>query len=247
MLGDDSMKPVIGVPLRYTRMADGRPILYLGERVRRTLQKAGAEVFVISPVQDVDYMDTKGNEFLELTLEEKALIHKNLSCCDGLFFPGGVKITPYDRYLLEVAIEEKIPILAVCLGMQMMSCYLEEVKLEANHSDILHHQGSDNDSLVHEVVIDKNSKLYQIIGKDKIMVNSFHNYHATDNQVYRTVARSLDGQVEALEYPGDTFNIGVQWHPEISYMFDDNSKKIIDTFIQNAKNKSVEKEVLGTL
>lgn len=232
------MKPVIGVPLRYTHMADGRPILYLGEKVRRTLQKAGAEVFAISPVQDVDYMDTKGNEFPELTLEEKSLIRKNLSYCDGVFFPGGVKITPYDRYLLEVAIEEKIPVLAVCLGMQMMSCYEEDVKLEANDSEVLHHQGNDDDSLVHEVFIDKNSKLYQIIGKDKIMVNSFHNYHATANHIYKTVAKSSDGVIEALEYPGDTFNIGVQWHPEISYMFDDDSKKIIDTFLQEARTNT---------
>ena len=38
---------VIGVPLRYTHMSDDRPILYLGEKVRRTLQKAGAIVFPI--------------------------------------------------------------------------------------------------------------------------------------------------------------------------------------------------------
>ena len=38
------MKPVIGVPLRYTRTNDERPILYIGEKVRRTLQKAGGAV-----------------------------------------------------------------------------------------------------------------------------------------------------------------------------------------------------------
>lgn len=238
------MRPVIGVPLRYTHMNDERPILYIGEKVRRTFQKAGGFVFSITPVQDVDYINTKGNEFPQLTEEEKKLIHRNLECCDGLFFPGGVKITPYDRYLLEVAIEMKIPVLAVCLGMQMMSCYDEEVKLESNTSNILHNQEDDDFSLVHEVTILKDSKLYEIVGEEKIKVNSFHNYHATSNPVYRTVATSPDGQIEALEYPGDAFNLGVQWHPEISYDFDDNSRKIIDTFIYYAKVKQMSKKAL---
>lgn len=241
------MKPVIGVPLRYTHMNDGRPILYLGEKVRRGLQKAGGEFFSITPPQDVDYINTKGNEFPELTKEEKELIHRNLEYCDGLFFPGGVKITPYDRYLLEVAIEMKIPVLAVCLGMQMMSCYDEEVKLEINNSEVLHHQGVDDFSLSHEVIISKNSKLYEIIGEEQIMVNSFHNYHATSNHVYRTVATSPDGQIEALEYPGDVFNLGVQWHPEISYDFDDNSRKLIDAFIYEAKVRKTSKKDLDTV
>lgn len=241
------MRPVIGVPLRYTHMNDGRPILYIGEKVRRTFQKAGGLVFSITPVQDVDYINTKGNEFPQLTEEEKRLIHRSLECCDGLFFPGGVKITPYDRYLLEVAIEMKIPVLAVCLGMQMMSCYDEEVKLESNTSNILHNQEDDDFSLVHEVTILKDSKLYEIVGEEKIKVNSFHNYHATSNHVYRTVATSPDGQIEALEYPGDVFNLGVQWHPEISYDFDDNSRKIIDTFIYYAKVRQMSKKALETV
>lgn len=240
------MKPVIGVPLRYTHMNDVRPILYIGEKVRRTIQKAGGEVFSITPPQDVDYIDTKGNEFPELTEEEKDSIHKNLDYCDGVFFPGGTKITPYDRYLLEIAIEKKIPVLAVCLGMQMMSCYEEEVKLEANESGVLHNQ-KDDLSLVHEVTISKNSRLYEIIGQESIMVNSFHNYHATSNHIYRTVATSSDGQIEALEYPGDVFNLGVQWHPEISYDFDENSKKIIDDFIYHARARRTMKKNLSTI
>ena len=103
--------------------------------------------------------------------------------------------------------------------------------------NILHNQENDDLSLVHEVTILKNSKLYEIIGKEKIMVNSFHNYHATSNHVYRTVATSSDGQIEALEYPTDTFHLGVQWHPEISYDFDENSRKVIDAFISHAKER----------
>lgn len=243
------MIPLIGVPFRYTHTSDGRPILYLGERVRRTLQHAGAEVFLITPIHDVDYVNTKGNEFPPLTDEDKEIIDRNLDRCDGLFFPGGNKFTPFDRYLLEYAVEKKIPTLAVCLGMQMMSCYGEDVQLEANAIDISHDQGEDDFSFLHKVKIDKNSKLYDILRKEEIEVNSFHNYHVTPNHIYHTVAMSEDGLIEGLEYPAKFFNLGVQWHPEISYDFDESSKKIIDAFISEAKKtalsyKAVSEEVI---
>lgn len=228
------MKPVIGVPLRYEHSKEEKCILYVTEMVRRTLQKAGGDVFIIPPVQDVNYMDTRGNEFAELTLEEKKIINDNLNKCDGLFLPGGVKFTPYDRYMLECAIEKKIPTLGVCLSMQMMSCYQEDVKTEINETEINHDQ-ENYDILTHKIYINENSKLFEIVGEKEIMVNSFHKYHALENHIYKTVATSEDGLIEGIEYPANFFNIGLQWHPEISYDFDENSKKIIDYFINETE------------
>lgn len=240
------MKPIIGIPLRYELLKDDRPILYLSERVRRTLQNAGGIVYPIAPVLDVDFINTKGNEFPELTEEHKQIINYNLNMCDGIIFPGGIKFTPYDRYLLECCIKKQIPVLGICLGMQLMSCYDEEVEVEINKTEINHKQESDLE-FSHKVKIDIDSKLYEILGKDEILVNSFHNHHATKNHIYKTIAYSEDGLIEAIEFPTNTFNLGVQWHPEISYDFDENSKKIIDYFLKEAICYHKNKEQIKTI
>lgn len=232
---------VIGIPFRYQELKDGRAILYLSERVRRTIQKAGGEILMLTPVQDVDYFHTRGNEFDELTVEEKEKIEKYLDKCDGVFMPGGNKFTPFDRYILERTIDRQIPTLGICLGMQMMSFYKEdEIKLEDNNTYINHKQEKD-DELSHKVRINKNSKLYEILNKEEILVNSFHTKHVSENKFYNTVGYSEDGLIEAIEFPGDFFNVGIQWHPEISYEFDEDSKKIIDYFIKEAEKFKMNK------
>ena len=236
------MKPVIGIPLRYQKLEDNRAIVYMSERMRRTVQLAGGFVYSISPVQNVDNIHTKGNEFPELTDSEKDDINISLNMCDGIIFPGGIKFTPYDRYLLEVAIEKKIPVLGICLGMQMMNCYGEDIDLKDIDTGVNHYQESD-EGFTHTVKINKSCKLYKILGKEEILVNSFHKRCSSENGIYKVAAVSDDGIIEAVEYPGDYFNIGVQWHPEISYEFDEDSRKIIDAFIEACRCKCLERSV----
>lgn len=226
----------IGIPLRYSKNEYGRNIIYMSEMVRRTIQKAGGFVIPIMQVQDVNYYDTKYNEFSELTEKEKAVIEEYLNMVDGVLFPGGHKITPFDRYLLERCIKLDKKVLGICLGMQLFGCYGEFFKTYKNDSFINHDQIVD-EGFAHIVKIDKNSKLYSILGKEEITVNSFHNYHLNDSKYYDVVARSEDGYVEAVELPNSTFNMGIQWHPEISYDFDEDSRKIIDYFINICRSK----------
>lgn len=221
----------IGIPLRYNHLPDGRCILYLGERTRRTIQKAGGFVVPIVQPQDVDYCDTKWNEFMELTDHDKLSIDTYLDMVDGVLFPGGHKVTPFDKYLLERCIERDIPTLGICLGLQLMSCYKEDFQVYPNETNINHFQERDDD-FTHKVSIDKSSLLYKILGKEEIIVNSFHRYHISENPFYDVCAISEDGFIEGIEMKDKKFHLGIQWHPEISYEFDSDSKKIIDEFIK---------------
>ena len=53
---------IIGVPIRYDYSKDeNKPIMYIFDSLRRAIQKAGGDIFLIIPVQDVDYLRTKNN------------------------------------------------------------------------------------------------------------------------------------------------------------------------------------------
>ena len=224
----------IGIPLKYSHLEDGRCILYLGETVRRTMQKAGAFIIPIVQTGDYDYADSKYSESIELTDKEKEIIDKYLDMVDGVLFPGGYKITIFDEYLLERCIERNIPTLGICLGMQLLSNYKRKFRTYENDSFIEHRQ-EDHNILTHKVIIDKNSLLYEIIGKDEIMVNSFHKYHVGENDNYTVSCRSEDNYIEGIEMKNKKFVLGVQFHPEISYDFDEDSRKIIDYFINKCR------------
>ena len=152
---------------------------------------------------------------------------------DGVLFPGGHKVTPYDEYLLNRCIELDKKVLGICLGMQLISSYKIGFKMYQNYSSVNHNQGTNDEILSHSVKISKDSKLYEIVGTEEIMVNSYHNFHVEnicDNMIVSAV--SEDNYIEAIELKDKTFVMGLQWHPEINYDTNEYSKKIIDYFIK---------------
>ena len=180
-------------------------------------------------------MDTHYNEYPELTDKEKEDIEKYLDMVDVVIFPGGNKITPFDQYLVKRCIERDIPTLGICLGMQLL-CYYDREFKPTRIEEANHYQEDDN-LLTHKVQLKKDTYLYKILEKDEIMVNSFHNYKVDVENEYIVNALSEDGFIEGVELRDKKFNIGIQWHPEISYDFDEDSRKIIDYFINICSNK----------
>ena len=87
----------------------------------------------------------------------------------------------------------------------------------------------------HKVKINKNSLLYKIIEKEEITTNSIHSGKLIETGKYDIAAISEDGLTEAIEYKNKIFNLGIQWHPELMYKFDEDQEKIFKYFINIIK------------
>ena len=144
----------------------------------------------------------------------------------------------YEFKLLRIALNYNLPVLGICRGFQVINVALGG----SIYQDIptmypenyLEHKVLENRHLpVHNVNIEKDSKLFEVLGEDKIGVNSIH--HQALKEIapsLRVVARSDDGIVEAVEaYPIYKI-LGVQWHPErMAYEDKDNRMNKLFQFI----------------
>lgn len=223
------MKPIIGIIGRPNYPGEQTPSIVTMEVYRKAIITNGGIPILIMPPKLIDYNNSRPSEVSQLTKEDKEIIKGQLKICDGILMPGGYKIFSHDFYILEYAIDNDVPILGICLGMQIMSNYKQDFYNEKNEESGLKHFDLTG-NYCHTVTIKDDSKLRAIIGKDKIKVNSMHNYHATKGGLYNIVARSDDGLIEALELPNAKFNIGVQWHPE--RLDDESSYKLFKEFIK---------------
>ncbi len=127
-----------------------------------------------------------------------------INICDGIILSGGSIFHKNDFKLIKYLIEKDIPTLGICLGMQTIGEYFNN-KQEIEVSNHYHNN--------HKVKINKESKLYEILNKEEIIVNSRH-HTAIPNTNLLISAQSEDQIIEGIEIPELKFFIGLQWHPE---------------------------------
>lgn len=196
-------KPIIGI---VTRLENN--IHKINKSLIDNITKCGGLCLGIINEERYSY------EFLD---RDKLIIDNILKICDGFVIPGGSTESFLDKYIIEYATKNNIPILGICLGMQEMSSFLDLEEV-SNHNK--------SNRYVHKVNIDKDSLLYKIFKKD-IYVNSRHNYKIKNLNGYKVVGSCLD-VIEAIERDDNTFNVGVQWHPE-----DIDNEELFDYFINS--------------
>jgi putative glutamine amidotransferase len=221
--------PLIGVstsevrrPEDHTLVPQGEPPrseLALGERYLEAVRMAGALPVILAPVR---------------TSAVDALLDR----LDALCLSGGPDLAPahygagehpelgptepeLDRFELALArraVARKVPVLAICRGMQVLNVarggtlhqHLPDLGL-----DVEHRRHVPGETARHDVELVRGSRLAELAGAARIEVNSFHHQGLADlGHGVRVTGRSRDGMVEAVEV-GAGFAVGVQWHAEL--------------------------------
>jgi putative glutamine amidotransferase len=138
-----------------------------------------------------------------------------------------------DFALLDHAVTEQKPVLAICYGVQSLNVFLggplvQDIPSEI-HTKIEHawtgHAGPEPH---HEVTFDPRSRLAQMAGGNQARVNSSHHQSVLrPGRDLRVVAHAPDGVIEAVEWTGDAnWIVGVQWHPERMVAADELSQSL---------------------
>lgn len=223
------MKPIIGVVARFALTINNNECLIMDEYYKNAIINSGGVPLMITPPQNIFYNSTKSEEIKSLTNEEKEDLDRILSMCDGILTPGGKRLYEFDYYICKYAMKNNIPILGICAGMQLMAGINTDLKNELIDEENSHDK---EEKYAHEVNIVKDSLLYKIIGKDKIMVNSYHRYKVP-SEGFNKISATCGDVIEAIENDNYTFYLGVQWHPE--RLNDEDSKKIMNYFINMSK------------
>lgn len=218
------MKPVIGITSNIKKDVF-RSFSQVGYEYIDKVEKSGGIPLVLPVLK-------------KCGLEELNSIIDNI---DGIIFSGGCNINPswYGGTLIEEQCEEdkirneferelfilskmkKKPILGICRGCQLINVLQGGSLIQKIDNEVdtkIYHWGKGQKiyDKEHDICLEKSSILKNVYNKDVISVNSFH------EQCIKKLGKDLkitakcceDGLPEAIEYEGDFYMIGVQWHPE---------------------------------
>jgi putative glutamine amidotransferase len=116
----------------------------------------------------------------------------------------------YEEALLTALDERRaIPVLGVCLGMQLMALHAGGSLNQHLPDDTPTHADHMNDRL-HAIVPIAGAPIPSVGGA----ITSHHHQAVRNPGRLRIIARAPDGVIEAIDDPARHFYLGVQWHPE---------------------------------
>lgn len=168
----------------------------------------------------------------------------------GLLLPGGGDIEPhrygqeattdalygmvglhdeFDLALIHAAIERDLPVLAICRGMQVLNVSQGGTLIQ----DI---EGEGHWMCEHPVTIDAASLLAEAAEAThlKHCYSVHHQGLAELGTGVQPIAYDDHGMVEAVQFTGASWVLGVQWHPEDTTSVEPAQQRIFDEFVRRA-------------
>jgi len=213
--------------------------VYMQSKYTASLRRAGAKAVWI--------------EADDLDKAIEAMLH-----CDGLLLSGGEDVDPFyygqtptekcgeiakerdhaELKMLEAFLATGKPVFGICRGIQLMNVYFGGTL----HQDIKEISGCKHEDWLrkntgnHTVCLQNHTRLAEILGKERITVNSLHHQAVDRSAPVLTVnAVSEDGIIEGVEHPDYRFCIGVQWHPEHMSVTSAVQRRLFNAFVRACK------------
>jgi putative glutamine amidotransferase len=213
-------RPAIGVTIENARQEP--EVFRLREDYVRSVETAGGLPLVLAPGRPEDAAEVLGR-------------------VDALLLTGGADLDPkyygeaphpklgptfgerdaFELALVREALRRDLPLLAICRGHQVLNVAMGGTLVQDIPSQLPGAGAHDPDverwETCHEVEILPGTRLREILGTERVAVNSFHHQSVKGLGGDLVLsARSPDGVVEGIELPRGNrrFVVGVQWHPE---------------------------------
>ncbi len=193
---------------------DGRQRYQLFTDYSRCLRAAGAVPLLLpgdTPAADLNLLLDRVDGVLATGGDDMDLRHMGGPAPTAECKPVPAVQQTMNLELLQRVMDRDMPLLAVCFGMQILgllhgSGFVQHLDQHQDHTKGIQHQ----------VQLQPDCQLAKIIGADHLQVPSFHHQALADIPAKRlqTTGTAEDGTIEAVEVPGRSFAIGVQWHPE---------------------------------
>ena len=229
-------KPLIGVIPLYDEAMNSWWIL---PKYMKRIEKAGGIPIMLPLTTDV------------------SVIRELAGHIDGLLVTGGQDVDPeiynepqesfcqetckdrdiLETFLIPVLLEADKPVLGICRGLQMLNALLggslyQDLQIQKEEKNVTHRQEKPYDVPCHSVTVDQDSPLYQLLGKESLQVNSCHHQGIKGLALpLKKMAQAEDGLIEAVYMPENTFVWGLQWHPEMLAVDNEDSEKIFSAFV----------------